>query len=256
MQALVIQSYRTEDVPEWIDRCLASVRNWSATAGWQYRFIGDEILDLVPQWYRDRAGGRMPVITDLARLIAVRDALRVDADVVAWIDADVLIFDPEAFDPTPAGTFAFARELWVQADGKSGGFKVYRNVHNAVCVFRQGNPMLDFYIHACAAVLQRVESGVPQQIVGTKFLTALNNIIGFELIDDVGMVSPAVARDIVAGGGPALEALRCASHLPLRAANLCNSLTGQSIDGLVLADEVFLEVVERLTAEGRSFFAE
>jgi hypothetical protein len=256
MQALVIQSYRTTDVPEWIEHCLASVRDWAGMAGWHYRFLGDEILDHVPAWYRARAQERMPVMTDLARLIVAREELRSGIDVVAWIDADVLIFDPDGFNPVPSGTAAFSRELWVQEDGMPGRPKAFRNVNNAVCAFRTGNPILDFYIHACESVMRRVVGGVPNQIVGTKMLTALHNIVGFELFDDIGMISPPVARDVVAGTGPALRLLLNETQLPLQAVNLCNSLVGQRVSGVDVDEALLAAVISRLAIDGKSIFAE
>lgn len=255
MKPLVIQSFRTSDVPPWIERCLGSVRVWAEHTGWKYRFIGDEILELVPQWYRENAGGRFPIITDLARLLVARDALQAGSDVVVWIDADVLIFDPDSFDPSPAGTFAFAREIWIQKDTEYGQLKVFRNVHNAVCAFRRDNVFLDFYIYACEAVMRRVGGRVPDQIVGTKLLTAFNNIVGFELLEDVGMVSPGVAREIVEGAGPALRLLCSETRLPLRAVNLCNSLRGYDAASVAANDALLSTVVDRLLAGGRSIFS-
>ena len=92
-ETLVIQSYRTEMVPAWINRCLGSVRAWTSLCGLDYRFFGNEIFELVPTWYRERADGRLPVMTDLGRLILVREALGSGARSVFWIDADIFIFD-------------------------------------------------------------------------------------------------------------------------------------------------------------------
>ena len=227
MQGLVIQSYRTEAVPAWIERCLTSVRDWAAGNDWQYRFMGDEILDLVPKWYHERAQGRLPVITDLGRLLAVRDALDNGMDTVVWIDADVLVFDPDGFDPTPSNAYAFAREVWVQPASR-GGFKVFRNVHNAACAFRRGNAMLDFYIHACLSIMECMEGPPAPQIVGPKLLTALHNIIGFRLLPQVGAFSPLTLGAIAEDGGPVLDLYRRHARGPARAVNLCLSLNQKS----------------------------
>jgi hypothetical protein len=250
-QTVVIQSYRTDNVPEWIDMCQASVRGWAAVRGWDYQFVGDEILDLVPDWYQQRAQGRMPVITDLGRLILAREALQAGASAAIWVDADVMIFDAHRFMVDIALDYAFCREIWVQP-GSGSGLKIYRNVHNAVCLFRQANPMLDFYIHACKSVMKRVQtgaaSGVPNQIVGTKLLTAMHNIVGFPLLDDVGMASPLVLRDLAAGGGAALDRLQTESASPLKAANLCGSLVGQTVDGVEISQDLMVRVCEALAA--------
>ena len=252
-ETLVIQSYRTEMVPAWINSCLGSVRAWASLCGLDYRFFGDEIFERVPAWYRERANGRLPVMTDLGRLILVRDALGSGARTVFWIDADVFIFDPDELQVEIDAEYAFSRELWVQQSAR--GLKVYRNVHNAFCMFRQGNPFLDFYIHACQSVLHRVDSGVPNQIVGTKLLTAMHNIIGFPLMEQVGMASPLVLQDLSAGSdGPALTRLVAKSPTTLRAVNLCGSLVGQKVDGVSINDDLLARTVEHLNKKGPSRF--
>lgn len=233
---------------------MSSVRDWALNKDWEYRFIGDEILDCVPEWYRAQAQGRMPIIIDLARLVALRDALNAGASSAAWVDADVAIFDPAGFELETPEPFAFSREIWMQPASAGGGLKTYRGVHNAVCVFRPGNSMLDFYIDACQSVMRRVDGGVPNQIVGPKLLGALHNIIGFSLIDDVGMISPLVARDVSTGGGPALEALIAASPSGLRAVNLCASLVGRTVDGIDIDDALLEKVAARILGDGTALF--
>lgn len=251
---LVIQSYRSQTEPAWIAACLESVRAWAAGQGWDYRFFGDEILDRVPDWYREGAQGRWPVMTDLARLLLARDALAEGRGRVLWVDADVLVFVKDGPDLSTAGEdYAFARELWVQPDGD--GIRVYRNVHNAVCWFGPGNPVLDFYIHACERIVGRLQGGAPNQIVGPKLLTALHNMLGFPLMEDVGMASPLVARDIAAGGGPALRRLIDESRAPLRAMNLCASLVGREVDGVRMDAALMQAAVARLRDDGETLFS-
>ncbi len=48
MKTVVHQSYRTEDVPGWIRRCLRGGRDLSQAKGYDYRFAGDEFFDLLP----------------------------------------------------------------------------------------------------------------------------------------------------------------------------------------------------------------
>ena len=207
---------------------MESVEQWAAGKGFGYRFVGDEILDRVPDWYRERAGHRWPVMTDLGRLELIREALEEGYERAVWLDADVLVFDPAGFSLGGVEGYAFGRELWVQRDDK-GKLRVYRNIHNAVCVFDAGNPMLAFYIDACLRIVGRLEGGVPNQIVGTKLLTALHNMIGFPLVEDVAMFSPLVVEDIAAGGGAALDRLKAEAQGPIHAANMCASLAGAEV---------------------------
>ena len=58
VSTLVIQSYRTEAVPVWIESCMQSVRDWAHGAGFSYEFVGDEIFDFLPDDYRAIIGHR------------------------------------------------------------------------------------------------------------------------------------------------------------------------------------------------------
>jgi hypothetical protein len=247
MKTLVYQSFRETNRPNWIDTCLQSVRAWTEAQGFDYRFFGDDFLDLVPDWYRQKADGRIPIVTDLARLLAAKEHLATGFERVIWLDADVLVFDADRLHIDVASEFAFGREVWVQKTA-AGSLRAYRNVHNAVCVFVAGNSFLDFYIHACQSVLSRLDGGVPPQIVGPKLLTSLHNSIGFDLIDAVGMFSPLVVGDILAGGGPALDLMVKRSEGPICAANLCASLAGSIHDGMALDDAGMARACELLLA--------
>ena len=242
MKTVVYQSYKPAGGPQWIAACMASVRDWAALHGFDYRFVDDGIFDLVPDWYREKAGNRIPVITDLGRLLLARDFLAEGYDRTVWLDADVLVFDAEGFVLDIAEEFAFGAETWIQRT-TSGGLRAYRNVHNAVSVFCAGNSFLDFYIHACRSVVGRLEGGVPPQIVGPKLLTSLHNTIGFRLIPEVAMLSPLVVADVAKGEGPALDLFRRREPGPLRAANLCSSLTGTESG---VSDETVDRACERL----------
>ncbi len=224
---LVYQSYRQHGMPDWIARCLQSVRDWAAAAGFDYCFHGDEIFERVPEWYLAKCRDYPQIATDLGRLILAREHLAAGAEWVIWLDADVLVFDREAMAVDFSAGYVFGRERWVEADGK-GGWRVRRNVHNAICAFVADNPMLDFYIHAATNIMRRVEGGVAPQIVGTKFLTAQHNMVGLPLTDAVAMASPPLVADLAAGGGPALRALRAELPAASGAVNLCHSLAQPS----------------------------
>ena len=220
---LVIQSYRREAVPAWIDICLDSVRRWTHDRHYDYRFVDDRIFSLVPAWYRAKVGDRLPILTDYARLLLIQGALDAGYDQAIWLDADLLVIDPDLclqFD----GSCAFGRELWVQPD-RRGGMQARRNVHNAVCAFRQGCPVLPFLCYSVESLIRRVDPAhIAPQMVGPKLLTALHNICGFSLLDNVGALSPELLQDIAVGEGPALTLFRERQQQPLQAANLCASL--------------------------------
>ena len=74
MKTLVVQSYRTVDVPVWIGRCLASVKAWSALRGYDYRFADDSSFALCGAEYLARVGDNKRSITNLSRLELIRRA--------------------------------------------------------------------------------------------------------------------------------------------------------------------------------------
>ena len=159
--------------------------------------MGDELFRPLPQDFVLKVGHRGPILSDLGRLLAIREALKSYRRVI-WFDADVLIFNPRAFS-FPQGTFGFGQERWVQpkrdkrvahkssTNSHKMTWKVYRSVCNALCYFERDNPFLDYYIYACQSVIRRVdEEHIAPQMIGPKLLTALNTISSFPLTRCIG----------------------------------------------------------------------
>ncbi|MDG1850853.1 MAG: hypothetical protein P8J44_01920 [Gammaproteobacteria bacterium] len=222
MKTLVIQSCNEESIPFWIEACLDSVRVWTEQQGYQRCFVGDEIFDLVPDWYLQKTG-KGPIATDYARLVLLKEALLNQGyDQAIWLDADMFVLDP-TMTLASAGNCAFGQEIWVQ--NESGKLKARKNVHNAVCQFRRGCVVLPFLIETVASIIRRANpEKIAPQMVGPKLLSALHSLHDFDLLPQVGAISPEVAEDIVAGGGAALSLLQEKLTVPLQAVNLCASL--------------------------------
>jgi hypothetical protein len=241
---IVLQS-AAEGRPPWIDRCLASVAGWAERRGYAYRFIGDELFARVPAPLRDKLATRPMTAADLGRLALCREALDEGADTALWLDADVLVFRPEALALPEDGTHAFGREHWIQLDDK-GRPKAYAKVHNALALFRRGDALLPFLAHTSERLLGRYDGVPPPHLIGPRLLGPLHNLAVFPLVEAVGSLGPLVLDELLAGGGPCLELLIARSGGQLAAANLCGSLVGEGQDGRVLDDERMLLVVERL----------
>ncbi|MGP1667796.1 MAG: hypothetical protein ACTS5I_18240, partial [Rhodanobacter sp.] len=172
-----------------------------------------------------KIGDKLPVATDYGRLILIRDALKAGYDEVVWFDADLVIFDP-ALQLVFEGTCAFGQEVWIQSPA-DGRLEARRNVHNAVCVFRQGCPVLPFLIHTVESLIRRVDPDrIAPQMVGPRLLSALHSLAHFPLLPQIGALSPALISDLVTGQGPALDLLRRESRVPLQAANISASVNG------------------------------
>lgn len=234
MRTLVIQSFRTEAVPTWIEACMDSVRQWCLQQGHTWRFVDDRIFDLVPDWYLDKTG-RGPVATDYARLVLMQQVLDTgQADRAIWLDADVYVRDP-GMQLAAGRSCAFGRETWIQED--NGSLRARSNVHNAVCVFNRGCVVLPFLIDTVASIIRRADPDhIAPQMVGPKLLSALHSLYHFDLLPQVGAVSPALAADLAAGGGPALALWRRKAAVPMQAANLCASLMADAEADRVIAN--------------------
>jgi hypothetical protein len=209
------------------------VASWAQQSGFHYRFIGDELFSVVPEWYMAKVQTKLPVATDYARLIYLQQALGEGFEQVIWLDADVLIFD-QALTLEFTGSCAFGQEFWVQEH--NGKLVARSNLHNAVCVFKKNCVVLPFLIQTIASLVQRVDPAhLAPQFVGPKLLNALHSLCNFSLLPQVGALSPLVVADICAGSGVALDLLRQQSQVSPLAVNLCASLIGEEAASAVVA---------------------
>lgn len=257
---LILQSFKAGPHPQWIERCLKSVRELAQTRDWDYRFIGDELFERLPLSFVKKVGLRGPILSDLGRLIAAQDALS-NYQRVIWLDADTLIFNHEAFE-LPKGQFGFGRERWVQPkpkvtkDGRQT-WKVYRSVCNALCYFETGAPFLDYYIYACETIIAQADPKyIAPQMIGPKLLTALNNITPLPLTHCIGSASPHLIIDLSLGEGEALNRYRQDLSLDMNCdqeagLNLCHSLIGvDTYRRSPMTDQHLMKAIDHLSTYG------
>ena len=143
-KTLVIQSHRSPLPYSWLCPCLDSVRHWSESNQYAYRFLNDELFDAVAD----------DLLEKLTHQKLLQQALREGSETVVWLDADFLIFDPLGF-VLPEGPYAVGREVWVQHD-QDGRQKVYKKVHNAFLMSRKGDSFLDFYADTAERLLAQI----------------------------------------------------------------------------------------------------
>ena len=195
-KTLVFQSHHSLH-QDWLIRCTYSVRKWCTLRGFDYHWLGDELFDVNPTWFNDKVKGRGPILSDLARLKQSTLFLK-EYDRVIWLDSDVFIFNPTAFQVTQS-PYLMGRECWVQPHkkGLKFGWKIYRSLCNAFLMFERNNPILDYYIHACEQTIRAVDpKWIAPQMIGPKFLTALNSVSPLQYTDQVGSASPHLIRDL------------------------------------------------------------
>jgi len=241
---LVIQSHCQPLPLEWLQPCIDSVRNWALLNQFDYRFVGDEIFELVAPALLKKTREQIVIATDLARLRMLQRGLAEGYDCVIWCDADFLIFKPAQF-VLPVAEYALGREVWVQHDQMSR-LRAYKKVHNAFLMFRRGNSFLDFYADTAERLLGLNQGSMPPQFIGPKLLTALHNIAQCPVMEVAGMPSPLVMRDLIAGQGAALELFREKSPAALAGANLSSSLT----DRAGFSDVEMETVINHLLTQG------
>lgn len=218
---LIVQSFRTAPVPRWIARCLATVEAWAAREGHGYERVGDDLFDLVPPDVARALGGQLLPMTDVARLVLLRDRLAAGSESVLWLDADVLVFAPDVVSLDVAGELAVCREPWVTGAAE-GALRVVPFVCNAALLARRPGRAL----HALYdATLQRVRDGdrVTTRSLGPDLLTVMDRASPLAVIPGISLFSPHVVRDLAVGGGPAVDVLWEALDTPVGAANLCAS---------------------------------
>jgi hypothetical protein len=220
-KTLVIQSHRSPLPYPWLAPCLDSVRRWSESNQYAYRFLNDELFDAVQDDLLEKVTQQKVIASDLARLRVLQQALCEGYKRVIWLDADFLIFDPVSF-VLPDEPYAVGREVWVQYN-RQGRLKVYKKVHNAFLMFRLGSGFLDFYVETAKRLLHQNQGGMPPQFIGPKLLTALHNVCQLPVMESAGMLSPLVIKDLLQGRGEALKCFIEHSSAPVAGANLCIS---------------------------------
>jgi hypothetical protein len=261
MKTIVYQSFRTRNIPAWINDCLQSVEAWARSHGFEYSIIDDRLFECVPAWYREKVGGNVLLLSDLGRLILAREFLQSGYDRVIWVDADVLIFSPLRFDIGITSEYLFCNEVWLHqmnprewfwrfvTSGRAARIICSRRVNNAVAVFTAGNSLLDFYISAAESVVRnRSQKELTPWTVGVGFLTRLHAAIKIPLLDTVGQLSPLVCRDVAEGGTRFVSLYGRALQSPVFAANLCSSLVGKRSYGVSISESMILRAMHNLTS--------
>jgi hypothetical protein len=210
--------------PDWVNRCMTSVADWSQRQGYGYHCIGDELFDWVTPELRTKLQDRRPILADLARLRWIEAQLAARGGLVVWIDADTLVLDSTWRVPDSEHTF-FGEECWVQPTAE-GAWRAYQSPHNAFMGFTAASPVLGFLAYLSESIIERADAAcIAPQMVGPKLLKALNNLAQFTLVPEAGAVSPELLAEWVGEPGNATLCYEQAQRPPLSLVNLCSSLT-------------------------------
>jgi hypothetical protein len=221
MKTIVYQSFRTANVPDWISRCLGSVRAWAQQRGFEYRFYDDAFFDLVPRELYPRASAHRCVLADYARLVAAKQLLQEGWDRAIWLDADALVFDPDHFTIDVASGFAFCREVWL--DRVVLGSPQFRlTVNNSVSVFCRGESIIDFYLELARKILA-ADQPLTTLAIGTDVLLKLRRTAPFPLLTNVGIFGSEMTERYLSRDERFLRRYLAYQTSPVYALNLCLS---------------------------------
>jgi hypothetical protein len=219
VKTLVIQSYRTRDVPAWIARCLASVRRWAKARGYDHRLTDDSVFALCGDDYLAQVGDNKRSITNLCRLELIRLALVEGYDRAIWMDADVLVFAPDELDFPATGRISFPRETWLAP--WEHRWLATLSLNNCVIVCPRGDPDLDLIIQATR---HRARHPVTDNLqVGGEIIRGLHSFMAFPLLSNVGLFSSHAVIAIAEDNEEVIYSQAVRHRTPVHAANLCAS---------------------------------
>jgi hypothetical protein len=213
-----------------MERCLASVRDWTAARGYDYQFEGDSVFALCGDDYLAAVGDNKRSITNLARLEWIRNALSAGYDRAIWFDADTFIFDPVRFSMDVRTGYACAKGVWIAIE--AGRPVVKHEVHNAALVFAEHHPDLDLmidmirYIAATRPIAHNFQLGV-------NLLSGLHAGLRFPLVPGVGTFGPVMVNALARRRTGLLRLAARETAFPLRAANMCWSARDPRSDRVI-----------------------
>jgi hypothetical protein len=225
---------------------MLTVEAWAHSNSFDYKVLDDSFFEYAPQWFRDKAGNEICPVADLARLVLAKELMSQGYERTIWVDADMLVFDPENLVIHLERDFALCHEVWLSTS-PTGGLQVDHRVNNSMAVFCRNNVHLDFFIDACLRIGASAPS-IGKFDVGTSFLSRLHGIVPYPLLARVGMLNPVMMSEIVHGRPRQLTEYVQSLTSPLACANLCASLQGFSMDGVAATQSLYAEVVQVLLA--------
>jgi hypothetical protein len=253
MKTIVYQSFRTKNVPGWIDACMETVRVWAEKQDFAYRFWDDRFFDFVPTELRARASVHTCLLTDYARLVAARDLLAEGFDRAIWVDADAVVFDPENFKIAITSGYAFCREVW--HDLTLFGRPFFKlTVNNSISVFCRDQQIIEPYLKAASAILAG-DRPLAAVSIGTEWLHAYRQRNIFPLLTDVGILGPEMMYRYLQDDARFLRPYLRYQTSPVHAVNLCNSKLGTryrfsgTTRPWVLDNDILCTLIDKLCAD-------
>lgn len=226
----VLQSFRTRDVPNWISTCMDSVDAWANSEDWDYFRLDDAFLRLPEQWILEKCGTNIYAVTDVARLIWLDEVLNQGYERVVWADADMLVISPTLLTEQIRRHqgHGFAREVFLPIENTQV-HAPRMGINNSLMFFERGDLTLKAYLNECRSFLLSFnEQSLPRTSLGPTLLTNYQRGARFNLIDGVGLLTPAIMLPLGRGDDSSFDAYERSMGSPIVAANLCHFMRNQT----------------------------
>lgn len=238
----IIQSYRTKDVPAWIQTCMGSVKQLAETNGWLYKFKGDEFFDLASNKVKRQCENNIYALSDVCRLLWIEKELKHSQQVI-WLDADVMVFRPSAFNITMPNNYGFAHELLFLKDNA-----LKYSLNNSVMMFEQkprSIAALTLYLFRSKKILDNYPEGkVPRTAIGPMLL---NNLPCKDTLNSVGLFTTAMMADFANQDFNKLTEYENLLGGQLSMANICHFMRNRMVGSQQeLFDKMYYKAVNNL----------
>ena len=238
---LIIQAYENNTTPAWIQRCIESVKSWAAASGYDYCF-SPLLFDRVPDWFRDRCGPEIGPMTDLGRLCLMQHWFEQGASPVVWVDADVLVFDPQHLSIPPGLGFLAIDEITVGCGTDRIPVVLDRSVNGAVLGASRGNATFALYRDAIESLVRDAPEGrLPRTIAGPQLLSRLAKQHPIDCLTTVGLFTLPILNDIAQGLELMPRVFSQSFGHRVAAANLCHFFRDIVVDSDVPHYDAIME---------------
>lgn len=187
-KTVLIQSFRDFDVPDWINICQDSVKDYAKQRGWDYLFMGDEFFELAPNWAREAVkNNNLCTISDICRLEWIKKLLE-EYENVVWADIDILIMNPSVIEINFNESEGFAYELFFDSQGAHHG------LNNSFMFFSRHSQLHERYLAASYENLKQADQ-VDRTALGSDLLRSFG-IPDNRLIKGLNIVNLAASLRI------------------------------------------------------------
>lgn len=228
----VVQSFRRYDDRSWDAKCIRSVEQWAASNSVDYKFYDDQLFDFVPDRLRRKFRNQILPITDIARVLVVRQ-LQNQYRTVMWIDSDVIVFDPNNFTiPTNRGLYV-CDDCQIDTEG--------HNLHNSVIVACDCVDAIETFIELSLDQL-KVAKSTDRFALGHPFLRKVKQTVNLQTITNVATLTNRLIKEIASESNSTIEQYGSKLKYRVAAANMCGSL--RTLSGM--CPDMYLKTIDIL----------